>query len=180
MIKSLLLLITLFVCINSYTQTNSPTLRETQLWLKDIIENNGLEIKGGNLEYSYKYYVNYSDDGDIIIYENFSYNNTPPTFLSTYTIPIKIMKKVTYEILDDRVEINLETKFVSESNMNPITEVESNDSDGKLKVTAERKLSGIFLKFRKSFLENDLPNRFVEGMNHLIYLNGGEIVKEVF
>lgn len=86
------------------------------------------------------------------------------------------MEKITYEILDNKVEVLLSTKFVSESNMNPITKVEYK-TDGKLK---RENMSGCFLFFRKSFLENDLPNRFVDGMNHLIYLNGGEIVKEVF
>lgn len=47
-------------------------------------------------------------------------------------------------------------------------------------INEKEEIVGCFLRFSRSFLEDDLPNRFVKGMNRLIELHGGEIVKEVF
>ena len=171
--KSLCTTIFIFICINSLSQTNSPTLHETQLWVKDIIENYGVK---GNLV-NYYYSVDFSKNGLLIITENQNWRGSKNPQISEYTVPIKLMEKVQYEFRDINVLVWIKCKSsVNGKVFNPII----TKSFGNDRFIEGENISGITLLFNISFKENDLPNRFVKAINHLIELNGGEIVKEVF
>ena len=165
-------------------QANSQTLRETELWIIDKIESNQyhkiVEYEGYTpaFDFSYTYGVSFTGNGELFISENqiHSLDYMPPTY-RTYLIPIKYMKKITYAIEDDCVRVWIPTDLQLTRGENVVL---INNCDDSWCVMTSQYTSGFQILLSKTFLNDDLPNRFIEAMNHLIELHGGEVVKEVF
>lgn len=162
------------ICVNSFSQDNKPTLRETQLWVKDIIENNGSK----NNLINYYYTVDFSKNGELIITANLNWRSSGNTSITEYTVPIKLMEKVQYEFRDNGIiAVWIKCKSILDGKL--ITTITTRNISND-KITEGEDISGFTLLFGSPFKDNDLPNRFVRATNHLIELNGGEIVKDVF
>jgi len=166
-IKDIILGLILAVSIPTFAQESTPTVRETQLWIEDILET-----------YYYKESplpvlidIEYNNNGEMIITMKTQSSHPVLSSSQTFKIPIKTMKKVKYEYTNDYVVITL--RSVSKEGKPLISSILSN----RLSFLHYEQIT---LLMSKNFEKEDLPNRFTNAMNHLIELHGGEVVKDVF
>ena len=162
------LIILSFIAVS--LSTHCQTLRETELWIADKFEIFGLKTKEGYVEIHHNYVLDFSEEWKLIIYETEFLPKSQSSTLIIFNVPIPRMKKILYNIKEDRVMVWIQTKAGVSDVINPILKQTIRNEEWNTE-----NISGFSLYFDKKFLEEDMPNRFIKAMNHLIELNGGEI-----
>lgn len=174
MIRSLVLAILVLFTINSCT---NPSLKKTEEWIKYTVENHPADIdfRGGN---SYIFEIHFKEGGIMEVREFYSNSEANTAFNTIYEVPINSMRKpILYNEEEDPVFVIIlkpKQSVVSPNN----SFVRKSCGDDWI-VDKEASTEELALFLRKS-MEDDLGERIVEAFIHLIELNGGEVVKDVF
>ena len=163
-------------------QANCQTLQETELWIADKIESYQFSERDNRDANAFWTDVtavaDFSNSGYLFISEIRYYKSENlPTLHRSHIIPIKHMKSIRYKIEDDYVEVEFGIKSDHVAGQNMILK-EIYDENGL--VSESNNVDRFSIILGRSFLKDHLPNRFRRAINHLIELNGGEVVKEVF
>ena len=165
--KTILFSTLLFLSFNLFAQ--DPTLKETQDWIKEKIESNGL--RAYHMETYYE--VLYSDSGDLIIKQTAWFTIREQSTIDVYTIPIKKMDKIKYQMND--MDVTLKIRCRKSESAQILCETYEKDV-----IVETKNIDDFTIVMGKNFKNYDLTNRLIKAVNHLIELNGGEVVKEVF
>ncbi len=165
------------------TIVKSQTLKETEDWIKQKFDEYEYSASGhssynGNPTFwtlRFTYVPNFSKKGELWITEN-KFNNPPgETNTSLYIIPIKYMNSVKYQYQDDCVFVLFSVK--NEDLFSERDNIKFQDFKSQ---KIENTMIQFAIKLANSFKDNDMPNRFKKALDHLIELNGGKVVKDVF
>ena len=162
-------------------QANCQTLRETELWIANQIENHQFSIRDkrdANVAWTdITAIVDFSNSGYLFISEIRYYKSENlPTLHRSHIIPIKHMNSISYKFEDDYVAVEFRIKSGHVAGQNMILK-EIYDEHGL--VSESKKVDRFSIILGRYFIKDHLPNRFRKAVNHLIELNGGEVVKEV-
>jgi hypothetical protein len=158
-------------------QTNCQTLQETEIWLENIIETHqfseGDNRKSDVIWSEITAEVDFSNSGYLFISEiRYFKTNQQPALHRSYVIPIKHMRSIRYIIEDEFVAVEFSIKSGQTGGQNMILK-ETYDNRGSVSET--KSVDRLSIILNRSFLGDNLPNRFRKAVNHLIELNGGEI-----
>jgi hypothetical protein len=161
------------------TVVKSQSLKETEDWIKQKFEEFEYTAKGQINSKSwlirFTYVPDFSNKGELWITENKFSNPPGETKTTLYIIPIKYMKSIKYDYVDNCVyvlfSVKNEDKLSSKDN---IRVLESNSKE------FDESYLQFAIDFDNKFKDDDMPNRFKKAFDHLIELNGGSIVKDVF
>lgn len=160
--------IILLVSIYSYSQSkktniNTTSKAETEALIKNKIETYAYESNNGKISYKYKLkFV----QGILDIYETLNFQGV--IMENAIELPLAQISSILIEEKEDTIWLTIKIR----DNKPLITTF-----DEKMKETHSDKCT-ILLK--KSFMDSDLVTRITKAFNHLIKLNGGSILKEVF
>ena len=163
-------------------QANCQTLQETELWIADKIESyqfSKQDKRDANVVWTdITTVADFSNTGYLFISEIRYYKSEYlPTLHRSHIIPIKHMKGIRYIIEDDYVAVEFRITSGHVAGQNMILK-EVYDKNGL--VSESNNVDRFSIILGRSFINDHLPNRFRKAINHLIELNGGEVVKEVF
>ncbi len=163
-------------------QANCQTLQETELWIADKIESyqfSKRDKRDANVFWTdITAVADFSNSGYLFISEIRYYKSEYlPTLHRSHVIPIKHMKSIRYKIEDDYVAVEFRIKSDHVAGQNMILN-EIYDENGL--VSESNNVDRFSIILDRSFLKDHLPNRFRKAVNHLIELNGGEVMNEVF
>jgi len=178
---------TFCILMVSSTIVKSQSLKETEDWIKQKFEEYEAIMKTDITSYSSnenskKTIVirvtcipDFSNKGELWVNYNKYSSVTGKTKTTLYIIPLKYMKSVKYDFEDHCVYVLFSVKNEDlYSNKDNIRVLESDSKDFDTSFTQ------FGIEFDNKFEDDDMPNRFKKAFNHLIELNGGSVVKDVF
>jgi hypothetical protein len=162
-------------------QAGCQTLRETELWIAEKIEGHQFIIKDkSNTDVFWSDItaeVDFSNSGYLFISEIRYYRfKDLPALHRSHIVPIKHMESIRYIFEDDYVAVEFGIKSDQTAGQNMILQ-EIYDVYGL--VSESENVDRFSIILDRSFVIDNLPNRFRKAINHLIALNGGEVVQEV-
>jgi len=161
-------LITIIIIVNSLI-INGQTLKETEEWIKEQIESNS--YTSSDMRTSITYNVTFNDNHMIIKKRlKYDYNNgTVSDILFTNIFPLKNLARITFRQAEDLVWMKISTNGF-DKDVKSICNV----------YNTVKYVNYVEYQLGNSINNNNLKNRLTKAFNHLIVLNGGKIVKDVF
>ncbi len=166
------------------TASVTPSKKETQDWIKEKIENFTHDFNNPDLgDYgTEKYEVEFSDCKVIIkMKKDYQHKNpfngemSKDYFYELFEIPIKNLSILSFAKAG---ETTTQIIFKIKSNEMLITETIEQNLSGSKKEVSSTNIAILYIL--NTLLTENLPERLKKAFNHLIFLCGGEVFKEVF
>lgn len=157
-------------------QANCQTLRETEQWIVDVIESNQFNIQDKrDAKVDWKDIttkVDFSNTGYLFISEiRYFKSKNPATLHRSYVIPIKHMKNIEYKFEDDYVTMEFSIKSDNVAGQNMILMEIYNDHG---LVSESKNVDQFSIILGRSFIMDNLPNKFRKAVDYLIELNASQ------
>ena len=166
--------------------SQNPTLKETQEWIKQKFDIYGkVEYESLNNTYTkdiVSYSIDFNEDDVLTVIENYYHGFRNIIDCKVYKIPLKNMKSIYYEKHDDfvRIFIGLRDDIWIDNYIKTFQHKNLKSSEDLQLELLPENIIEFEIRFKLSFNENNMPERFKKAFDHLIELYGGLVVKEVF
>ena len=145
----------------------SQTKLETQNWIKEKIET--LTYKNYAANFGHENNVSFKGTDMILSSSYISDYDNPNPIVFNYVIPIKEMNTIIF------VDYESTTWMIISIKENKKSIISTNVNAGKTE-----NVNKVELILYKSVNDSDMKNRFIKAFNHLIKVNGGNVVDEKF